>query len=811
MDARRGVCAGSMLLVALGAACGFVDAAPDGAVILCANDDACPGGLVCNLSSHTCVAPDLAGDEAAPLVVSGSVTPSHAKDGDTVVVEIVADEPLADAVLVFAPGVPDPGFALAIEGARASFTLVIASSTAPGTTVIDAVRLRDAANNEEARALSGITFRVDRTPPVLVRASASGTGAGGLVADVAGFDGVAVSVEVDEPLRSLSARFQALLDAPTPCEPAPDVALGFSCQLTATSALPDGDNDVVVEALDLAGNASSVAVGLRVDTAAPRALPGTARALLLDSRGDLSAALLPGGRLEVELDVDEELAALPVVALVTGLGPTASSTPLAVVVAGRHVRAVLASAQPTSAGSGRVDVTLTDLVGHVQTAPLALAAPLDVGIPVVTQVPSSCANPLPQGCPDADGDGALGLDADCVVPAGAELDCDDEDATVFPGGLELPGDGKDNDCFGDGDSPIDEAGWVFVRCDSHDNMGCVDGTDEGHAGTRADPHLDLIVALAAATANGKGVIADGPFRFVAGIDLLVADVPLVGGVSAELGWQRIPVIDGVPLAYVTELILVEVLSSAGVADVALGDAGIVFGPQSHGVRIEGGWARLESGGRLVDSRLSGSAWVATGASDVFVRGGSVGGGVYVDDLGRAVVTGTRAVSPFVATGGAQLTLVGTDGPLRVERGRIDAYFARVSADTADRAARLYGGELRLFDSVLAASSGKILLEVCHDCDVETRWSLDHVRVELASDARAVVRYADGATVAGGAEILACSALGCAGVDGAEVLEPPATGTLAGADAFARGAPPSAVMDGDGQCRPALDGSWPIGP
>lgn len=797
-------------LAAMSSACVFDDDTPEGAILLCVADASCPNELVCNLSSHTCVSPELVGDESAPGIVTATVTPAYAKDGDTVRIELSADEPLADAALVFAPGVPDPGLVLTLDGEHASFSLVIASSTAPGTTVIDAVRLRDLANNEAARAVDGISYRVDRSAPLIVRATAVGSGPGGLVADVAGFEGVLVSAQVDEPLSSISARFQALLDEPTACTPAPDVALGFTCALSASAALPDGDNDVVVEAVDLAGNRASAAASLHVDTAAPAPLPGSARVSLLDARGDLSAALLPGGRLEVELDVDEELAALPVVTLVVGVGPAANSTPLSVVTAGRHLRAVLSNAQPSSAGSGRVDVTLTDVVGHTATAPLALAAPLDVGIPVATTVPSSCAHPAVEGCPDADGDGALGTDDDCVVPAGAELDCDDDDATAFPGGLELPGDGKDNDCLGDGDSSIDEAGWVFARCESHEDPRCVDGSDEGHAGTRADPHLDLIVALADASASGKGVIADGTFYFDAGVDLVVADVPLVGGVSAELGWQRIPVVGGAPLSYVTEIISVDVLSSAGVADVVIHDTSVTLAPGRHALRTEGGGVGLGSGGKLIDAHGTPSVWVVSGASDVRVRGGTVHS-VYVQDLASATVVGVRAADSFIANNGAHLTLVGTDGAVHSEGARVDAYFVRATTDSNDRALRLLSGELHLVDSVVGASTGKVLFEVCEDCSGASQWWLDHVRVELATGARAAVRYDNGATVADGADVVACAALGCVDVDGVELVVPPALGTLVGADAFARGAPPSAVQDEQGACRPAADGTWPIGP
>lgn len=62
-------------------------------------------------------------------------------------------------------------------------------------------------------------------------------------------------------------------------------------------------------------------------------------------------------------------------------------------------------------------------------------------------------------CTDADGDGFY-LESGC----GTALDCDDEDAGVFPGAVEICGDGKDNDCDGQalvcggGESSIPDSG-----------------------------------------------------------------------------------------------------------------------------------------------------------------------------------------------------------------------------------------------------------------------------------------------------------------------------------------------------------------
>ena len=47
---------------------------------------------------------------------------------------------------------------------------------------------------------------------------------------------------------------------------------------------------------------------------------------------------------------------------------------------------------------------------------------------------------------DADGDTFTFPVPDPAIPSQTVADCDDNDLTVFPGAVEVPGDGKDNDC-----------------------------------------------------------------------------------------------------------------------------------------------------------------------------------------------------------------------------------------------------------------------------------------------------------------------------------------------------------------------------
>ena len=64
---------------------------------------------------------------------------------------------------------------------------------------------------------------------------------------------------------------------------------------------------------------------------------------------------------------------------------------------------------------------------------------------------------------DADGDGVTSCGADLVAGT-ADDDCDDLEASVFPGALDAPCDGVDSDCVEDGDE-IDDDGDGWFECD----------------------------------------------------------------------------------------------------------------------------------------------------------------------------------------------------------------------------------------------------------------------------------------------------------------------------------------------------------
>ena len=178
--------------------------------------------------------------------------------------------------------------------------------------------------------------------------------------------------------------------------------------------------------------------------------------------------------------------------------------------------------------------SLTPRVGFSRTASLLL-----VGIFV------GLASPAHAVCVDADGDG-FGAFGDPSCPSGATPDCDDGNASVYPGKLLVPsdvGDGSDNDCNGgdecffdgdadtygstsiiddDGDGTCDDSPEVLDStdcddtditinpaaveiCDGLDNN-CVDGIDEGGVCAPAVPAMNplgmgtllLVVGIAGA-------------------------------------------------------------------------------------------------------------------------------------------------------------------------------------------------------------------------------------------------------------------------------------------------------------------------
>jgi hypothetical protein len=97
----------------------------------------------------------------------------------------------------------------------------------------------------------------------------------------------------------------------------------------------------------------------------------------------------------------------------------------------------------------------------------------------------------PTGTEDSEWECDESVDADCDGWTVEEGDCDDNDPYSYPGHAEIPYDGRDNDCAGDGDLiDVDGDGYVGVNGGGDD---CNDTRDDIHPGAEEDcddPNLD---------------------------------------------------------------------------------------------------------------------------------------------------------------------------------------------------------------------------------------------------------------------------------------------------------------------------------
>ena len=108
-------------------------------------------------------------------------------------------------------------------------------------------------------------------------------------------------------------------------------------------------------------------------------------------------------------------------------------------------------------------------------------------------------------------------------------DCDDDDEDVFPGGIELPDNGIDDDCDGDVDESIDDL--------DGDGVSVVDGDCDDENGWMAPGMLEMCDGI---DNNCDGVIDEGCDASVGGADAPAAGekggCSTAGARSAGLVW-----------------------------------------------------------------------------------------------------------------------------------------------------------------------------------------------------------------------------------------------------------------------------------
>jgi hypothetical protein len=784
------------LTVLLLSACEFAPVVPPGAVILCVDDTECPDGLVCD-ERHECVQEGA----VAPTLVEARFEPAFARVGDTVRLTVVADLPVADASLTYDAGSEDAGLVAVTEGASATIVLerTVDEAMLEGSYRLASVTLQGEDGASAVYDLVETGFVVDKTAPTLRNPRADdGTPADGLtLADTAGFDAFNLAVDISEPFKDVEVTLGSLSTTAgdIACEANPLVSLGVVCSGTiAAGTVADGDNLVTITATDLAGNPGSVQLSLPADAAAPRVDPATTTVDITGAGGVQLAALVLSGRMRVSFVADEALGATPEVKLEAGLLATE------VTVTGRRVDAEIPVLDDTiGPGPHRVLATLTDVVGHAAEVVVPLPAPFEDGVPLTEGPVSQCLVVDELGvvtCPDFDGDGFRGGAPGCDDQLAD--DCDDLDAAVHPGGFEIPGDGLDNDCAGDGDLLVDEANGVFAD----------PAAAAGGDGTRASPFNDLDVAHAAAKA------ADKPFIFAAagaqsfpGLTLL--EVSLIGGFDPST-WERggllttVGFLERVPAADEVGLVGVDLVTVDGAGHVTVIDADVrtVTGASVECVRSSlGNFDQNGVGARpsrvvacemstfdfrstnatVVRTVVTFDAFVGARANVDFVDSVALGGVEVFDSAFRAfhsVVSGSQGKEALSADLFSEVTLV--NSALKISASATEAMIIHPDTRLLMHAT-IFPDQGDIMAGFPADASGLAALEAC-----------DYARCTSASG-NALGEYIFGPTPFR--------------VDGASVGLVQDTGV----NPFEFGGPAALARDGaEGDCRPRA-GFYDIGP
>lgn len=504
---------GGLVTALVAAGCDFSSDAPGDAVVLCRGDDDCPTSFSCDIPTHACVAAD-----ATPRLTHAAFEPP-VTNGGVVRLVVRADRPLDPAsppAVELTEGSPPLQFALESTDETEQRLFLDADEAAEGLHAVARIGLRSAAGAATVVDVVGVSLVVDRTPPVVRNARITNTPADGRFADVTPNDRVEARFVPSEPIaRSALIVAGVRSEDCSPAEGAGEVV----CQLAVVDGVPDGLHAPVLEAADEAGNVANVELEpIFVDVAPPAIVAGSVVLTLTDAGRDVTIGS-PTSDLRLGFGVSEDLGADPSIALdVDGV-----LLPLALEARnGRRYDFHLAAGAAVPAGRYRLVASLVDRFGHAAEEAIELPSPFEDGVPFAA-AGGLCPPPPGTSCVDFDADGHSS-----VFSCADGDDPRDDDATVFPGAPELPGDGLDNNGIA-GDLPIDENAGVFVDSEAG---------DDGGEGTRASPLRTLDAARALRTPARSFLFLASrptPYSFVARTD--ATGLSLLGGLDPT-SWAR---------------------------------------------------------------------------------------------------------------------------------------------------------------------------------------------------------------------------------------------------------------------------------
>jgi hypothetical protein len=410
------------------ACAGCFEQGASSSLITCTSDDECSSGT-CLESVGLCARTNGAPiDDADPVVLNAE----FAGPPPCAELRLNISEPLADAsdlelltTAFILPEVPNVS--------AADPTLVTATVCAPadflrGTIVARSIVLTDVAGNVSTAVLNA-AWEVDQAAPRIMQATFHDELDDGqtVFAPQGPASRMTVTVDVDDPdaivLMTVAGSIVNCVDSST---------LRHVCTHELTDVVASGVLDARVAAMDLNGNLWTEPFLQLFDSVGP--------APLIDSVRLSRRSAAPGAEVSLSVFANE-----PFVDARVWLGTNEATTTST---NGSLLAATLVVPLVQDAQALPVRVEWRDAFGNQASHAL--------GSVVVERAPC-VAPPTRDACFDLDNDGFVGARAGCGV---VDVDCNDANPIVYPGSIDVPGNGADENCDGFDEQPDERHGYV---------------------------------------------------------------------------------------------------------------------------------------------------------------------------------------------------------------------------------------------------------------------------------------------------------------------------------------------------------------